>query len=168
MTLKKDLENRVRGWIPKEHDLPRFHIAIAPTKKIKSNYKLKFPFVGALMLIFFALMAFSYLLAGNAVGAVFIWFSCILGFSVGSDIMVQRCKELNEQFMMGLLLGVVTLGGLIVNLYVFSTPTSTITRGLALFMLIVGNIPLLTAITAHALGKKELSKKLLGWFVLQR
>jgi len=167
MNLKKNMENRSKGGIPKEPNLPRLHTTIT-NKEGQSNYKSRFPFVGVLVFIFFTMMAFGYLWDGNARGVVFLWFSCILGFSVGSYFMVQRGKKLNEKVMIGVLLVVETLGGLLVTLYVFSMPASAITRGLALVMLVVGNIPLFTAIIAQALGRKELSERLLGWFVLQR
>jgi hypothetical protein len=109
-------------------------------------------------------MSIAQFLEGNATGALFLWFSCIIGLSLALDILVLRGRELNEKFVAGSLLVVTSLGGILANLYIFSMPTSFFTRVFSLSVLALFHVPLLIALIAYVWGKKELSKKLIGWF----
>jgi len=162
MNLKKYLENRIRGWLPKEPNVSSF--PTATSRKNEHGHKIKLPIGMVLLLSLFMLMSVAQFLEGNATGALFLWFSCVLGLSLALDILVSRGKELNEKFVAGLLLGVISLGGILANLYIFSMPTSFFTRVFSLLVLVLVHVPLLFAVIAYVWGKKELSKKLIGWF----
>jgi phosphatidylserine synthase len=162
MNLKKYLDNRIRGWLPKEPNLPSF--PTTTSRKNEHRHKIKLPIGTVLLLSLFMLMSVAQFFEGNATGALFLWFSCILGLSLALDILVSRGKELNEKFVAGLLLTVISLGGILANLYIFSMPTSFFTRVFSLSVLALVHVPLLFAVIAYVWGKKELSKKLIGWF----
>jgi uncharacterized membrane protein YesL len=161
MKHKISIEQRIRGWFPTDPNLSSF-----PAKNIV--IKTKLPKGGLLFCSLFMLISISYFLEGNATGAPFLWISCILGVSLALDILVSRGKELNMKLVMGLILTVISLGGVLVNLYVFSVPSSFLTRALSLLTLALVHVPLLFAVIAYVWGKKELSKKLIGWFSLRR
>jgi len=112
-------------------------------------------------------MSIAEFFEGNATGALFLWLSCIIGLSLALDILTSRGKELNEKLMAGSLLVVISLGGILANLYIFSMPTSFFTRIFSLSVLILVHVPLLVALAAYVWGKKELSRKLIGWFSSQ-
>jgi peptidoglycan/LPS O-acetylase OafA/YrhL len=97
---------------------------------------------------------------GNAMAALWLWFSCIIGLFLALDILVSRDRELNEKVVATLCLAVVDLGGILANLYIFSVPTSSFTRVFSLSVLALANVPLLIAVLAYAWGKKEQARKL--------
>ena len=163
MSIKKCLENRIRGWFPTDPNLSSSP-ALGATKINKS----KLPKGGILLCSLFMFISVSYFLEGNATGAPFLWFSCILGVSLALNILVSQGKELNVKLVMGITLTVISLGGVLVNLYVFSVPSSFLTRTLSFLTLALVHVPLLFAVIAYVWGKKELSKKLIGWASLRR
>jgi len=163
MNPKKYLENRIRGWLPKEPKMSSY--PTTASRKNEHSNKIKLPTGRAVIFSLFLIMSFGNFSEGNAAGgALFLWFSCILGFSLALDILVARGKELNEKFVAGSLLAVVSLGGILANLYIFSMPTTFFVRFFSLLVLVLVNVPLLFAVIAYVWGKKELSKKLIGWF----
>lgn len=166
MNPKEYLENRIRGWLPKEPNIPSF--SKAASCKNEHRQKGKLPI--GIMLFFSSnvIMSVAEFLEGNAAGALFLWISCILGLSLALDILVARGKEFNEKFVAGSLLAVISLGGFLANLYVFSMPTSFFTRIFSLSLLAAVNVPLLVAVITYVWGKKELSKKFIDWFSSRR
>jgi peptidoglycan/LPS O-acetylase OafA/YrhL len=162
MNPKKYLENRIRGWLPKEPNISSY--PAAASRKNEHSHKIKLPIGRVLLFSLFLIMSASYFSEGNAAGAVWLWFSCILGLSLALDILVSRGKEFNEKFVAGSLLAFISLGGILANVYIFSVPTTFFTRFLSLLVLVLVHVPLLFAVIAYVHGKKELSKKLIGWF----
>jgi peptidoglycan/LPS O-acetylase OafA/YrhL len=162
MNLKKYLEKRIHGWLPKEPNLSSF--PTATSRKNEHSHKIKLPIGTVLLLSLFMLMFIAQFFEGNATGALFLWFSCILGLSLALDILMARGKELNEKFVAGLWLLVTSLGGIVANLYIFSMTKSFFTRIFSLSVLALLHVPFLIALIAYVRGKKELSKKLINWF----
>jgi peptidoglycan/LPS O-acetylase OafA/YrhL len=156
------LEKRIRGWLPKEPNLTSFRAA-AHRRNVQSR-KIKFPIAMVLMLSFIITMSIIEFSEGNATGAFFLWLSCVLGLSLTLDILTSHNKELNEKLMAAALLVVISLGGILANLYIFSMPTSFFTRIFSLSVFILIHVPLLIAVIAYVRGKKELSRKLIGGF----
>jgi hypothetical protein len=156
------LEKRIRGWLPKEPNLPSF--PTATSRKNEQSSKIKLPIGRILFLSLFIVMSIAQFLEGNATGALFLWLSCILGLSLALDILVLRGRELNEKFVAGSLLMAISLGGTLANLYIFSMSTSFFTRVFSLSVLALLHVPLLIALIAYVRGKQELSRKLIGWF----
>jgi len=99
---------------------------------------------------------------GDAIGALFVWFSCIIGLSLAFDIFESQGKMLNEKPVLGSLLFVTVVGGTLTNVYIFSMPTSVAARIFSLSVLILVTMPILFALIAYLMGKRNLSKKLLG------
>jgi peptidoglycan/LPS O-acetylase OafA/YrhL len=159
---KKYLEKRIRGWLPKEPNLPRF--PTATSRKNEHRHKIKLPIGTVMILSSFLLMSITQFFEGEAMGALFLWLSCVLGLSLALDILVSRGKELNEKFVAGLLLMAISLGGILANLYIFSVPTTFFARGFSFLVLVLVHVLLLFAVIAYVWGKKRLSKKLIGWF----
>jgi peptidoglycan/LPS O-acetylase OafA/YrhL len=160
MTLTTDLANRIRGWFPTN---PNLTVA-AKASKVNMPSKFKLPKQTILLFSIFTVTSVGHLLEGNALGATMLWFSCILVVSFVLDILVSRGKDLNIKYSMVLLVAVIVLGGVFANLYVFSVSSSFFIRLFSIIMLVVVSVPLAFAIVAYVWGKKELSKKLVGWF----
>ncbi|MCW4025507.1 MAG: hypothetical protein NWF01_10820 [Candidatus Bathyarchaeota archaeon] len=129
--------------------------------------KSKFPRGGIVIFTLFTIISVCYLFEGNVLGFAFLWFSCILGVSALLDILVSFDREFNIKLSMGLLVAVISLGGILVNVYVFSVPANFYVRIFSVIMLVLTNAPLLVAVAAYALDKKELSKKLIDKFTLR-
>jgi hypothetical protein len=165
MNAAKTLQNRIRGWLPNKPNLS-FPTTTKPQKT--GNHKTKLPIGGILTFCFFTVMSVGYLVEGNAMGLLFVWFACIIGVGFALDILVSHGREFNPKLVMGVLFGVISLGGVLVNLIVFSLPSSGIVRVLSLTMLAVFHVPLLIAVVAYVWGKKDLSKKLINWFAFRR
>ncbi|MCW4005306.1 MAG: ABC transporter permease [Candidatus Bathyarchaeota archaeon] len=169
MALKKGIENRVRGWIPKEPNMPSRPATISPENK--PNHRNRLPkgevrrmLVWTVMVFGFVFASIGYLHGGNALGALFLWFACVVGVSLVLDASVQFGKEFNPKLVMGILLMVINLGGALAGLYVFSLPSNFFARAFSVVMMAVAQVPMLIAVIAYVWGKKELSKKLLDWY----
>lgn len=159
MNPKKYLEKRIHGWLPKEHKLPSFSKA-ASRNNVR---KIKQPIGMMLFLSLFIIMSIVQFFEGNAAAALFLWLSCVLGLSLTLDILTSYNKELNEKLMAAALLAVISIGGILANLYIFSMPTSFFTRIFSLSVLALLHVPLLIALIAYVGGKKELSRKLIRY-----
>jgi hypothetical protein len=166
MGIKNALENRMRGWFPKEPNLPSF--SKTSSRENKYSHKIKPPIGAISFFCLFIIQAIGWFLEGDVAGVSFLWFSCILGVFIALNILAARGKELNLKLAAGLLVITVSLGGILANLYVFSVPSSLFTRAFSLVMLVLVNVPLLLGILAYVWGKKDLSKKLIGWYSAQR
>jgi hypothetical protein len=135
---------------------------------MNNNSKTKFPKAGFLICTLFTIISLGYIFEGNVLGFTFLWFSCILGVSALLDFLVSRGKEVNVKVSIGLLIGVISLGGVLVNLYMFSAPVNLYIRIFSVLMFVLINAPLLVAVGAYSLGKKEMGKKLVDKFTLRR
>ena len=169
MTIKKDLENRVRGWLPKESNMPSRPITASPENKPSRKNQLpkgEVPRMVMWTVMIFCNMSLSvnYFLRGDAWGALFLWLSSMLGVSLALDIAVLRGKEFNPKFVAALVIAIINLGGALAVLYIFSAPTSFLLRALSLGMLVVAQMPLLFAVAAYVWGRKDRSKRLMGWY----
>jgi len=130
--------------------------------------KLKFPFY-IVALLFFSISTFVIRsFEGDAVGILFLWLSCILGLSLALDILTWRGRELNEKLVVSSWLVVTSLGGILINVCIFSMPTSFVARILSLSVLILVHVPILFALVAYLVGKRKLSKKLVNLAYLGR
>lgn len=165
MNLKKTMENRIRGWIPKESSLPSQCIA---NPESKSRQKIQLPKGRILITLGWIVLSAVNLLRGDAIGVLFLWAVFIFGISLALDIFVLQGKEMNPKLVVALLLVVISLGGVLATAYVFSVPSSFILRAVVVGLLAAVHVPLLFAVVAYVWGKKELSKKLLGWLAMQR
>jgi phosphoglycerol transferase MdoB-like AlkP superfamily enzyme len=158
MTPKKYLQNWIRGWLPKEPNFPS--LQRATNRNHVRSRKIKVPIGMALFLSLFMINAIVGFFEANAMAALWLWFSCIIGLSLALDILVSRGKELNEKLVGALWLAVTNLGGILVNLHIFTTSTSSFPRILSLSVLALVNVPLLIALFAYVWNKKERARKL--------
>lgn len=142
INLKEHLEKCIRGWLPKEPDLPRLQRA---ANKSERNLKSEFPTRMPVMLSVFTVITILQFFEGSAMATLFLWFVCILGLSLTLDTLVSRGKELNEKLAATLMVAVITLGGVLANLHVFSETTSFATRAFSLSVLALVHAPLLFA-----------------------
>jgi len=124
--------------------------------------KLKFPLYRAWILLLFISMFVVDSLEGHTLWTLFAWASSIIGLSLVFDIFTLWGKELNHKLVIGSLLIVTIVGGILVNAYAFSTPTSFGARifSLAVFTLMI--TPIIFALIAYFKGKNEHSKRLLS------
>jgi peptidoglycan/LPS O-acetylase OafA/YrhL len=155
---KKYLENRIRGWLPKEPSLPR--LQRATNHNHVQSRRIKLPLGMVLFLFLFIVSSIVAFLEGNAMTALWLWFSCVIGLFLTLDVLVSLGKELNEKMVASLCLALTNLGGILANLYIFSMPTSFFARIFSLSVLALINVPLLIALLAYVWGKKEQAKKL--------
>jgi hypothetical protein len=162
---KNRLQNLFRGWFPQE---PRF--SSSPTIQTPKNkaFRNKLPRGEILFAALFLFSSMGYLLSGNLFAAPFLWFAAIVGVAAVLDTLVAFGRELNPKLAAGLLVAVVSGGGVLVNILVFSVPSGLLVRGFSTVMLAVVNVPLLIGAVAYFCGKKELSKKAIKWFSYRR
>jgi peptidoglycan/LPS O-acetylase OafA/YrhL len=158
MNMKKQLEAIVRGWLPKEPNIPNLH-RTTNHNHVQSR-KIKFPIGMGLFLSLFIISSIAAFFEGSAMAALWLWLSCMIGLFLALDVLVSRGKELNEKLVASLVLAVTNLGGIMANLYVFSMPTNSFIRIFSLSVLALVNVPLMIALLAYIWGKKELSRKL--------
>ena len=86
--------------------------------------KLVFPAYKVWLLFIFISMFIVRSFGGDAIGALFVWASFIIGLSLVFDIFESPGKKLNEKLAISSMLVVTTLRGTLANVYIFSTPTS--------------------------------------------
>ena len=121
--------------------------------------KLVFPAYRVWLLLLFISSFVVRSFEGDAVEALFVWWSSIILVSLVFDTLVSLGKELNEKLAMSSMLVVTSVGGILANLYIFSTPTSVGARIFSVSTLILVHVPLLFAVITYVLGKRKLSKK---------
>jgi hypothetical protein len=161
MNKEKSLKNRILGWIPKEPSLPSHSIA---NPEIKFRQKIQLPKGRILITVGWIVLSAVNLLRGDATGVLFLWTASVWGVALALDAWVQLGKELNPKLAVALQLAVISLGGTLVTLIVFSVPSTFLLRALSLGLLVVIYVPLLFAMVAYVWGKKDLSKKLMSWY----
>lgn len=121
--------------------------------------KLVFPAYRVWLLLLFISSFVVRSFEGDAIEALFVWWSSIILVSLVFDTLTSLGKELNEKLAISLMLVVTSVGGILANLYIFSTPASVGARIFSVSTLILVHVPLLFAVTAYLLGKRKLSKK---------
>jgi hypothetical protein len=162
MSEKQSLESRIRGWLPKETNSIKLH----KTKQTNHLESLKNKStVGMTLLLCTSVMiSATQFLEGAAIFVLFIWFSIVVAFSLALDILTLRGKELNMKLLLVSWLSVLSLGGVLANVYVFSVAASFPTRVFSISILAIIHAPLLIAVFAFLHGRRELSRKLMGGF----
>jgi hypothetical protein len=165
MGLKQCSEKFFRGWLPTE---PRIQSNSIGNPEIKYRQKIQLPKGRILITVGWIVLSAVNLLRGDAMGVLFLWTASVWGVALALDAWVQRGKELKPKLAVALQLAVISLGGTLVTLIVFSVPSTFLLRALSLVLLTVVHVPLLFAVIAYVWGKKELSKKLLNWFAPRR
>jgi hypothetical protein len=169
LSIARKQKNRIKtvtlGWVPKEPTLPIHSIA---NPEIKFRQKIQLPKGRILITVGWIVLSAVNLLRGDATGVLFLWTASIWGVALALDAWVQLGKELNPKLAVALQLAVISLGGTLVTLIVFSVPSTFLLRALSLGLLMVVHVPLLFAVVAYVWGKKDLSKKLLNWFAPRR
>ena len=124
--------------------------------------KTRFP-VALVVLLFFLIFTFiGQSFEGNAIGILFLWLSCVIGLSLAFDVLTWQGKELNMKLVAGSWLTVISLGGALTNAYILSVPASLGARVFSLSVLILVHVPLLFALIAYFMGKKEYSERLVN------
>ncbi len=161
MNPKTYLENVIRGWLPKEPNLPS--LQRATNRNHVRSHKTQSRIGLVLFLSLFIINCIAEFFDGHAMAVLWLWFSGMFGLFLALDILVSRGKELNEKWVASGLLAVIYLGGVLVNLYIFSIPTSFGARIFSLSVLVLVHVPLLIALSAYAWSKKDFSGKLIGW-----
>ncbi len=164
MNVFKALQNRIRGWLPTD-----FKPVQAKQTGRRSSFRLDRTNVGLLSVFTISLInAATQFLYGNAVYSLFIWFGCIVGFSLLLNIASARDMQLNIKLMLAAWFLVLSLGGVLVNVYLFYVPASLFTRVFAISVFVIVHVPYLIAVTAYFVGKRDLSGKLMEWFSSKR
>ncbi len=160
MTIKKSLENRIRGWLPTE-----FKSLQVEKKKHRNIFHLDRANIGIVIALAVSIFsAISQFLGGNAISVLFLWFASVVGFSLVLNILTTRDTRLSMKLLLGAWFLVLSLGGALVNIYIFTVPASLLVRTFSAVVLIAVHVPYIVALTAYFVGKKELSGKLMGWF----
>jgi hypothetical protein len=165
MNMRRVLQNRIRGWLPKEPYLPSYSIA---NPESKPRQKTQLPKGRILITGSWAVLSVINLLAGNPSGVLYLWCTAIWGVSLALDSSVLCGRESHPKGASALLLAVICLGSILTTVYVFSVPSGFLLRAVVLGMLAVVHVTLLAAVVAAGLGKKALARKLFCWFTLRR
>ena len=160
MTIKKSLDNRIRGWLPTE-----FKALQAQKKKHRTSFRLGRTNVGIVLALAVSILsAISQFSAGNAIFVLFLWFTCVVGFSLVLNVLASRNTRLSMKLLLGAWFLVLSLGGALVNVYLFTVPAGSLVRTFSAVVFIAVHVPYIVALSAYFVGKKELSGKLMGWF----
>ena len=160
MTLKSYLENRIRGWLPTE-----FKSLQVEEKKHRNIFRLDRASVGIVIALAVSMLsAVSQFLGGNAIFVLFLWFACVVGFGLVLNVLASRNTQMSMKLLLGAWFLVLSLGGALVNVYLFTVPAGLLVRTFSAVVFIAVHVPYIVAVTAYFVGKKELSGKLMGWF----
>jgi len=128
--------------------------------------KLVFPVYRVWLLLLFISSFVVRSFEGDAIGALFVWWSSMIGLFLVLDILESLGRKLNQNLAIGSMIVVTSLGGVLANLYIFSTPTGIGARIFSVSTLILVHVPILFALIAHFMGKRKLSRKLVGKLML--
>lgn len=85
----------------------------------------------------------------DAIAVLFTWFSAIVAVSVTFSILDFLGREPNEKLALSLMLIVISGGGALTNIYLFSTPISPWFKAFSLVVLIAIHTPFLIALIAY-------------------
>ncbi|MCW4009994.1 MAG: hypothetical protein NWF05_05175 [Candidatus Bathyarchaeota archaeon] len=165
MNVRKSWKDQIRGWVPKEPRLPSYSIV---NPKVRAPQKIQLPKRRLLITVGWIILSAINLLRDDVVGVLFLWTASVWGGALALDALAQLGKELNPKLEVALQLAVISLGGILVALTIFSVPSSFLLRAVMIGLLSAVHVPLLFAVAAYVCGKKELSKKLLNWLAPRR
>lgn len=165
MDSKNRLQNLFRGWFPQE---PGFRSS--PTIQTTKNRapRSKLPRGAILFSIVFLFLSIGQLVSGNLFAAPFLWLAAIVIVAAVLDTLVAFDRAINPKLAISLLVAAISGGGVLVNMVVFSVPSSLFVRGFSVVTLAAVNLPLLIGLIAYILGKKDLSRKTIKWFSYRR
>jgi hypothetical protein len=124
-----------------------------------------YPLSQILVALGFALYSIVKYFEGDPVYTVFIWFTITVGSYVIISFLELRGRVLNQKVLVTLLLLITLGGGILVNIYIFSTSSSFSVRifSMGTFVLILAVYTL--GILASLRGRRDLSKKILNWIL---
>lgn len=117
--------------------------------------RFRFPYHLIILLALFVTYSTVKFFEGDAIAVLFTWFSAIMAVSVTFSTLDFIGRELNEKLALGLILIVISGGGALTNIYIFSTPISPWYKAFSLAVLIAVHIPLLIALIAYFRGKES-------------
>jgi hypothetical protein len=160
MTEIKENLKKLRGWFPAD-----FKPVQAKESRQRSIFRLdrtNIGFISALAISIF--MSVNHFLLGDAIYALFVWFACIVGFSLLLNFLAAKDAQLNTKLMLVAWFIVLSLGGTLVNVYLFLVPTSFFTQVFSLTLFAIFHVPFIVGLTAYFVGKKEVYGKILSWF----
>lgn len=154
----------IRGWLPKEAILPTYQPVNtdAPKTSLRDFSSLHLVIIiGCLCGISLSVTTFS----DNPVAfAVFAWGTGFEGAFLALGSLVAIGKKLNPKVAAGLLLSTISLGGVLVNIYLFSVQTGFLTRLLFASLLVAFHAPLAVGFSARARGKEQLYRRIIGYY----
>ena len=124
-----------------------------------------YPLSQILVALGFALYSIVKYFEGDPVYTVFIWFTITVGSYAIISFLELRGIFLNQKVLATLLLLITLGGGILVNIYIFSTSSSFSVRifSMGTFVLILAVYTL--GILASLIGRRDLSKKILNWIL---
>jgi len=128
--------------------------------------RFRFPFykvIFSALLIGYSVVKFF---EGNIIAVLFAWFSAIMAVSVILDILVFLERKLNEKLALTLMLIVISGGGVLTNIFIFSSSVGLLIKVFVLAVLIAIHIPFLIAVIARLRGRRKLSGKIIRSFYL--
>jgi hypothetical protein len=124
-----------------------------------------YPLSQILVALGFALYSIVKYFEGDPVYTVFLWFTITVGSYAIISFLELRGIFLNQKVLATLLLLITLGGGILVNIYIFSTSSSFSVRifSMGTFVLILAVYTL--GILASLIGRRDLSKKILNWIL---
>jgi hypothetical protein len=124
-----------------------------------------YPLSQILVALGFALYSIVKYFEGDPVYTVFLWFTITVGSYAMISFLELRGIFLNQKVLATLLLLITLGGGILVNIYIFSTSSSFSVRifSMGTFVLILAVYTL--GILASLIGRRDLSKKILNWIL---
>jgi hypothetical protein len=124
-----------------------------------------YPLSQILVALGFALYSIVKYFEGDPVYTVFLWFTITVGSYAIISFLELRGIFLNQKVLVTLLLLITLGGGILVNIYIFSTSSSFSVRifSMGTFVLILAVYTL--GILASLIGRRDLSKKILNWIL---
>jgi hypothetical protein len=124
-----------------------------------------YPLSQILVALGFALYSIVKYFEGDPVYTVFLWFTITVGSYAMISFLELRGIFLNQKVLATLLLLITLGGGILVNIYIFSTSSSFSVRifSMGTFVLILAVYTL--GILASLIGRRDMSKKILNWIL---
>jgi hypothetical protein len=136
MNTLKTLENRIRGWFPAD-------FKPVQAKESRRPNSFRFDRANTGLVLIFALSVFStvtQLEIGNDIYLVYAWFACIAGLGFMFNILAAKDIRLNMKLMLAAWFLVLSLGGAMVNVYLFLASAVFLTRVFSLAMFVLFHV----------------------------
>jgi hypothetical protein len=124
-----------------------------------------YPLSQILVALGFALYSIVKYFEGDPVYTVFIWFTITVGSYAIISFLELRGIFLNQKVLVTLLLLLTLGGGILVNIYIFSTSSSFSVRIFSMGTLVLILAVYTLGILASLIGRRDLSKKILNWIL---